>query len=145
MTELPINSSRVSMTEADHVTPACHVSRRKWGGKWPHCEYFLLSLPTRAGGAATLRITPTQYMNININIFSTYIKSVLKVGVCCVSVIQSKYLSETTKAWLTQAVSISPTSCLPLAPASSQDCLTAVISLSRGIKQLAVSTFPTPH
>ena len=35
------------MTEADHVTPACHVSRRKWGGKWPHCEYFLLS--SRAG------------------------------------------------------------------------------------------------
>ena len=69
MTELPINSSRVSMTEADHVTPACHVSRRKWGGKWPHCEYFLLSLPTRAGGAATLRITPTQYININIKHF----------------------------------------------------------------------------
>ena len=102
------------MTEADHVTPACHVSRRKWGGKWPHCEYFLLSLPTRAGGAATLRITPTQYMNININIFSTYIKSVLlKVGVCYLSVIQSKYLSETTKAWLPPEVSISPTSCLP--------------------------------
>ena len=137
-----------------HVTPASHVSARKWHRKWPHCEYFLLSLPTRAGGAggaSTLGITPT--LNINMaqssGPFSHLKKSVITVhrGGGLVSVCNpikifmrnNKGLADTRGVHFSHFLFTLGSSLSQ----SVKDCVTTVISLSRGIKQLAVCQ-PSP-
>ena len=66
-----------------------------------------------------------QHYEYNIDLVQSIFSPYKKEEVWCLSVIQSKYLSETTKAWLTHEVSLSPTSCLPLAAASLvEDCVT---------------------